>query len=250
MVVTHWAYQQDPERFSPAFKEYLDNAMPLTGAEQKGYRDRRIAQGYATACELIAEQLEASVCAEYGFGTQQQDQAPKEAAPPNLIQTAASEPHLSSQSPATRRSKHGEAANRVRKKLLSRLQGNRLPSTIRSAAREIGEHYSTVRREVAKSTVLSSHFKVKSGSSDPPGSENPDEVLEELLEQADANTKQYLDSLDARSLREVAEQISKLPAGERLALIQNIQTDPDSYGKLPRTESLEGSGEPDPTDLP
>lgn len=102
-----------------------------------------------------------------------------------------------------------------------------LPKTLRQAANLIGEKFNTTRRAAHNSPTLKEWFKLS--DAEPPASEN---LLDELLKQADHRTQKLALDLSPRQRQEAETALKKMPLQRRDELLRTLTRDPDAgWGK-------------------
>ena len=118
----------------------------------------------------------------------------------------------------------------------------KLPTSLRQTAKllgPVGFSYSTVRTAAMRSVELASHFKLKSTSTN--------SILDELVEQADRRTKEFVRRLTPPQRTDLETQLREMPREDAADLLRTLTQDPDTQAALRGCASLDPD-EQDPAD--
>jgi hypothetical protein len=130
---------------------------------------------------------------------------------------------------AKRRKKGNEKWRQAMQRMLDLRGKGKLPSTLRQAAKLLKSEsfgYNTVRHAARQSTVLRSHFNPRNGTESPQSSGSA--ILTELAQQADVNTKEFIETLTPESRRDVEERLAGMPLDCAAELIETLAINPDA----------------------
>lgn len=140
---------------------------------------------------------------------------------------------------------------RVQRLLLDRLQKETLPTSIRDAAKAVNANYNSARAAVHKSDSLRTHFNIQDDTP-VPGDQTPaaQGILDELAQQADRPTTQYLKGLPGEKRQELESQMQQMKPAKRLDLVKTMAHDPDAgrTGDVPYNDNSDSAEAGDDSD--